>query len=166
MPEFRSRIRRLRASGQWSRAMRSSSAQSMAALVFRPKTRSISCASSVRGGKRMSDERALFLPIRDIADRLRSGELTSAGLLELLLTRIEQSDAEVKAYTHVRAGDARREAARADEELRSGRVRGVLHGVPVSVKDLIDVEDVPTTYGSPIFQDHVPARDALVIARL
>ncbi len=107
-----------------------------------------------------------FPPVRELALQLRSGEVTAPELLERVLKGIEDTDHDVRAYTLVRAEDARREAEQAQEELQSGRDRGSLHGLPISVKDLIDTQGVVTTYGSPIFKAHVPAADATVVTKL
>jgi aspartyl-tRNA(Asn)/glutamyl-tRNA(Gln) amidotransferase subunit A len=114
----------------------------------------------------MSDDTIFSRPVRETAARLRAGEVSPTELLELVLERIEATDGEVKAYTTVRGADAHRDAEEAGRELRSGRDRGPLHGLPVSIKDLIDTKGLRTTYGSTIFKDHVPTDDATVVSRL
>ena len=114
----------------------------------------------------MSSDMILDRPVRETAARLRAGEVSPTQLLELVLERIGRTDGEVKAYTTVRGDDARRDAEEAERELRSGRDRGPLHGLPVSIKDLIETKGIRTTYGSAIFKDHVPADDATVVRRL
>src|SRR5262245_58470783 len=108
----------------------------------------------------------LSRPARELAAQVRAGEVTPTQLLETVLDRIEATDGDVKAYLHVRADEARREAETAERELREGSDRGPLHGLPVSVKDLVEMKGEPTTYGSPIFKDHLPAEDATVVKRL
>src|SRR5579862_6702997 len=114
----------------------------------------------------MTIENILTRPVRETAARLRSGEVTPPELLEFVLERIDQVDGEVKAYTTVRRDDARRDAEEAERELGSGRDRGPLHGLPVSIKDLIETKGIRTTYGSAIFRNHVPSEDATVVRRL
>jgi aspartyl-tRNA(Asn)/glutamyl-tRNA(Gln) amidotransferase subunit A len=114
----------------------------------------------------MANQELLFKPAREIASELRARTISAVELVELLLDRIAETDNSVKAYTTVSVDDARRQAAHADRELLQGHDRGPLHGLPVSIKDLIDVEGVTTTYGSAIFKDHVPAADATVVTRL
>jgi aspartyl-tRNA(Asn)/glutamyl-tRNA(Gln) amidotransferase subunit A len=114
----------------------------------------------------METENLLARPARELAAQVRAGEVTPTELLETVLGRIEATDGEVKAYLHVRADEARREAENAERELREGRDRGPLHGLPVSVKDLVEMKGEPTTYGSPIFRDHLPTHDATVVKRL
>jgi aspartyl-tRNA(Asn)/glutamyl-tRNA(Gln) amidotransferase subunit A len=114
----------------------------------------------------MSADDTLTRPVRETVARLRSGEVTPSELVELVLARIGRTDGEVQAYTTVAGDAARRDAEQAERELRSGRDRGALHGLPVSVKDLIDTRGIRTTYGSAIFRNHVPAEDAAVVRKL
>ena len=79
---------------------------------------------------------------------LRAGRLTAAELLEQCLAAIAERDAALNAFITVLAADARRQARAADAELAAGSDRGPLHGIPVSLKDLIDVAGVPTTAAS------------------
>jgi aspartyl-tRNA(Asn)/glutamyl-tRNA(Gln) amidotransferase subunit A len=114
----------------------------------------------------MAPEHALSRPAREVAAQLRSGEVTSMALLELLLERIAATEPQVKAYLTLCEDEARRDAERADRAIEAGRAKGVLHGLPVSIKDLIETSGVRTTYGSPIYKDNVPERDATVVTRL
>jgi amidase len=72
----------------------------------------------------------------------------------------------LKSYVAVRADAALAEAKRADRELGKDRKRGPLHGVPVAVKDLCDMNGLPTTAGIPMFRNAIAARDATVVTRL
>ncbi len=85
--------------------------------------------------------------------------------MEDLLSRIERR-AELGAFITVTAEAALAQAAEAAEEIAAGRYRGPLHGIPVSLKDLIETRGIRTTCGSRILATHVPARDAAVAARL
>ena len=87
-------------------------------------------------------------------------------LLTALLGRIERLDPKLHAFIRLDA-DAAMDAARAAEtEIAAGRVRGPLHGVPVGIKDIIDVAGLPTTCHSKILVDNVAKADAAVVARL
>jgi aspartyl-tRNA(Asn)/glutamyl-tRNA(Gln) amidotransferase subunit A len=114
----------------------------------------------------MQTENILVQPVRQIATQIRSGEVSPTKLVDMVLQRIEATDDDIKAYSLVCAEKAREDAEQAERELESGYDRGPLHGLPVSVKDLIDMKGGPTTYGSPIFKDHVPKEDAAVVQRL
>ena len=84
----------------------------------------------------------------------------------MTLERIAARDSALNAFTVVLTDSAQREADRADQEIAAGRYRGPLHGVPLSIKDLIDVAGEPTTAASRVTQ-RIPANtDATVVARL
>lgn len=97
-----------------------------------------------------------------LARRLRAGELSPREAVQGYLDRIEALDGEVNAYITVRAEEALAEA----DALERAPARGPLWGVPVAVKDVIDVAGTPTTAASRILADRVPDRDAHVVARL
>src|SRR5437016_5125930 len=96
------------------------------------------------------------LTIAEAGRALRDGRLTSAALTEAHLARIAAVDGELHSFALVTADRARADAVRADAELASGVDRGVLHGIPVGIKDLIDTAGVPTTANSRLRQDRVP----------
>lgn len=109
---------------------------------------------------------ALRWPVRRVAAALRDGSLTSVGLVQAQLARIDATEPVLLAYAHVARERALDEADTADRELAAGRDRGLLHGCPIAVKDLIDTAEITTTYGSSIFGEHLPERDATVVTRL
>jgi aspartyl-tRNA(Asn)/glutamyl-tRNA(Gln) amidotransferase subunit A len=100
------------------------------------------------------------------ARMVREGEVSSVELVERALERIAALDSEVGAFVLVLGDQAQAEAAERDLERRRGRVGGALHGVPVAVKDLIDVEGVVTGAGSVKLAGNRAGRDAEVVARL
>lgn len=106
------------------------------------------------------------LSIPDVGSRLRDGRLTSVELTRAILARIKQRDGAYLSFYEVAADRALEDAARADAELRSGRDRGPLHGVPVGIKDLIDVAGLPTTAGSKGRANERAAKDAEAVRRL
>ncbi|HEX5543337.1 MAG TPA: amidase [Micromonospora sp.] len=106
------------------------------------------------------------LSVAEIGQRLRSGELTSVALTEYTLSRIDAINPSLHAFVHVTYDRALRDAARADGELKMGRDRGPLHGLPYALKDVIDTAGIPTTSHSHLRLDHVPDEDAEVERRL
>ena len=98
----------------------------------------------------------------EIARRIRDGEWTAESVARACLERIASREPGIGAWAHVDP-DAVLERARA---LDRAPPRGVLHGVPIGVKDVIDTADQPTGHGSPIYAGHCPARDAACVARL
>ncbi|WP_411034511.1 amidase [Shinella sp. BYT-45] len=111
-------------------------------------------------------ENAADLTIPEAAARLRNASLTSVALTEAHLERIAERDGAYHAFLHVAAESALVAAARADAALASGEDLGLLHGIPVAVKDLFDTADMPTTYGSDLYAGHIAAEDAEVVSRL
>jgi aspartyl-tRNA(Asn)/glutamyl-tRNA(Gln) amidotransferase subunit A len=107
-----------------------------------------------------------LLSVADVASLLRSGELSPVELTEAYLTRVAEADPALNAYVAVLADSARGQARQAREEIRAGRWRGPLHGVPLGVKDLYDLAGVPTMAGSPLLADNMPSADSTVVARL
>jgi len=106
------------------------------------------------------------LTIIDAARRMRAGTLTSVALTEACLARIASDAARLNAFITVTAEAARAQAADADRERAAGHDRGPLHGIPIAIKDLIDMAGLPTTAGSRVREDHVADRDAPAIAHL
>ena len=106
------------------------------------------------------------LTIAAAAPLIRSGELTPSELLEQCLRRIDIYEPAVQAWVYLDRERARRDAARLTDEAKAGRVRGPLHGVPVGVKDIIDVFDMPTGCGSKLWANSYARRDATVVERL
>ena len=104
--------------------------------------------------------------IEQFGRRWRAGEITAAHVTETCLAAIEAGNDALNAFVTVMGDAARRQAAEADRERAAGRDRGPLHGVPIAVKDLIDIKGVPTTAASRVREGHIAAADAPVIAHL
>jgi aspartyl-tRNA(Asn)/glutamyl-tRNA(Gln) amidotransferase subunit A len=102
----------------------------------------------------------------DLGRAIRAGDTTSEAATERCLTVIRDRDKGINAFIRVMADEALDTARLADRELRAGRDRGPLHGVPISIKDILDIAGLPTTAASHVRREHVAARDATVIARL
>jgi Asp-tRNA(Asn)/Glu-tRNA(Gln) amidotransferase A subunit family amidase len=94
--------------------------------------------------------------------RLRERDLSAEDLVRACLARIAERDEVVKAWVAIDREDALAQARRID----SMRERPPLCGLPVGIKDLIDTQDLPTTYGSPIYSNHRPERDAACVRAL
>ena len=106
--------------------------------------------------------------IEDIHAAYASGELTSRGLVRMYLDRIEAYDADGPEIHSIITVNLRalEEADRMDERFRTSGPVGPLHGIPVILKDQIDVAGMPTTLGSVVFEDYYPDRDAYVVEKL
>src|SRR5207302_1255764 len=84
----------------------------------------------------------------ELGRKLRAREVSSCEVIEDCLRRIEAENPRLNAFILVTADEARRQARDADRELAAGNDRGPLHGVPISIKDLVDVRGLPTTAAS------------------
>ena len=107
-----------------------------------------------------------FAPIADISARMRHSRLSPVALADHCLRRIETLQPRLNAFITVTADLARERARMAESEMRAGRWRGPLHGVPVAVKDFYDTAGIRTTAGSDRFESRVPSRDADMVAKL
>ncbi len=104
-------------------------------------------------------------PLGAAAADLRAGRATSVELVEEALLAVEKHDPELQAVVHLMADAARSEAAALDAEASAGRWRGPLHGIPITVKDVIDIAGAPTRAGSAAYED-LPRADAASVALL
>ena len=107
-----------------------------------------------------------MMTIEQFGRRLRARELTAVRVTEECLRRIEADNPRLNAFIRVMADEAMQQAREADRELASGHDRGALHGVPISIKDLLDIRGIPTTAASRVRDGHVADRDAPVITHL
>jgi amidase len=103
---------------------------------------------------------------RDQAAAVRRREISARELLDLHLDRIAERNPELNAIVSLDEERARSGAALADEQLASGAEVGALHGLPFAFKDTHEVAGWRTTYGSPLFADHVPEQDELIVERI
>jgi len=96
----------------------------------------------------------------EAARLIAAGTITSESLVKSCLERIEARETDVQAWAFIDPDAALRQARAADAQ----PARGLLHGLPIGVKDLIDTVDLPASYGSPIYSGHRPAWDAPSVA--
>ena len=106
------------------------------------------------------------MTIEEFARKLRAREVTALEITNACLRRIAELQPSLNAFINVMTDEARRDAETADRELAAGRDRGPLHGVPIAIKDIIDIKGVATTAASRVRDGHVATADAPVITRL
>lgn len=106
------------------------------------------------------------LSLAELAPLVERREVTSTALVEACLGEVARANEALNAFITVLVDEARAQAREADREIAGGRYRGPLHGIPISVKDLIDIKDVTTTAASRVRIGHRALRDARVVARL
>jgi aspartyl-tRNA(Asn)/glutamyl-tRNA(Gln) amidotransferase subunit A len=115
----------------------------------------------------MRNEDLLFMPAVRAAALIRRRKLSPVEYLDAILAAAPAAQARLNCFTAIMAEPARAAARAAEQAVMAGAALGPLHGVPVTVKDLLDVAGVPTKHGSAIFADAAPAAaDDVLVARL
>lgn len=115
----------------------------------------------------MTDTDLLFTPAVQAAALIRTKKLSPVEYLDAVLQAAERANPRINCFREVMVEQARSDAKKAEEAVTRGESLGPLHGVPISVKDLVDVEGVPTRHGSAIFEGNGPATaDDLLVQRL
>lgn len=113
-----------------------------------------------------SDADIAYAPVSQLSRWIERKALTSERLTRLYLARIDALDPRLRAVITKTDALALTQAAQADAEIRAGKYRGPLHGIPYGVKDLLDTAGIATTYGAEPFRNRVPATDSAVVRRL
>lgn len=99
-------------------------------------------------------------------EKIRAGEITSEDYTRAVLERVRRIEPRVRAFAWLDPERALEKARLADEQRRAATAGGLLHGVPVGIKDIVETESIPTGMGSPAFDGYVPRRSAAVVRRL
>src|SRR5262249_27101897 len=117
-----------------------------------------------RGGFTMTD--LPFRSARQLAAQIRAKRIGCLELLDAYAARVEKYNPRLNAIVVTDLEGARRRARAADAALRKGKAWGLLHGVPMTIKESYDVVGMPTTWGAPALKDNYPERNALAVDRL
>jgi len=107
-----------------------------------------------------------YARITDVAKSIRKQNVSPVELVEACLKRIEDLNPKLNAFITVLNDQAREQARTAEAEIKAGKWRGPLHGIPVAVKDFYDTAGIKTTAACEQFKDRVPAKDALGVQKL
>jgi Asp-tRNA(Asn)/Glu-tRNA(Gln) amidotransferase A subunit family amidase len=113
-----------------------------------------------------SAEGVAYLPVTDLSELIRTRRLSSLELTRIYLDRLTQYGPQLQCVVTLTEERALDRAKQADSEIRSGRYRGPLHGIPWGVKDLFATKGYPTTWGAAPFRDRTIDLDATVVSRL
>jgi Asp-tRNA(Asn)/Glu-tRNA(Gln) amidotransferase A subunit family amidase len=124
----------------------------------------IPIATTAKAPKNLED--LAFLPVTGLAPLVRSRAVTSTELTKMYLARMNRYSPNLLCLVTLTEELALERAAAADKEIRAGRYRGPLHGIPFGVKDLFDTKGILTAWGAEPFQKRIPNRDATVVERL
>ncbi|MFX0138362.1 MAG: amidase [Candidatus Hodarchaeota archaeon] len=114
----------------------------------------------------MNKEDIYFMSACEMVDKIKTQELTSQEITEVIIERIEKINPIINAYCTPTFEIAREMAKKADERVKKNEKVPLLNGIPTSIKDLVQVKGVRTTFGSKIFENYIPEEDAIVVKRL
>ena len=106
------------------------------------------------------------LTIKEASDLMRNGELSPVELTRACLGRIEATEGRLHSFITLLSDEAMEAARGAEAEIRAGRYRGPMHGIPIALKDLYDTAGIRTTSGSWVDYERTPTEDATTTARL
>lgn len=107
-----------------------------------------------------------YSPLQHVADLIKTQKVSPVEVVEASLKQIETFNAKLNAFITVLADQARQQAQEAAAELKAGKWRGPLHGIPIGIKDFYDTAGIKTTAGFEHFKDRVPAKDAAGVLKL
>jgi len=114
----------------------------------------------------MIDDTILFLPVRELAARIRARKLSPVELAAASLDRLEKVGPRYNAVVTVMRESALADARAAERDIAAGRHRGLLHGIPYGVKDLVATKNAPTTWGAAPYREQRFDYDATAVERL
>lgn len=114
----------------------------------------------------MAKAELCFLTATELAQRIRTKELSCREVMETHIAQIERVNPQVNAIVTFLPEQALQQARAADEALAKGVTPGPLYGLPIAHKDLVLTKGIRTTLGSPIFKDFVPDQDEIIVERL
>ncbi len=144
------------------------------ALVFNPLlpgfrlplARGVFKPSRPKVARPKTEEDLAFLPVTHLARLIQSRAVSSTELTKLYLARLKKHDPDLRCVVTLTEELALKQAAKADEEIKAGKYRGPLHGIPWGAKDLLAVKGYKTTFGASPYKDQTIDLDATVFTRL
>jgi Asp-tRNA(Asn)/Glu-tRNA(Gln) amidotransferase A subunit family amidase len=116
--------------------------------------------------RRSSVEDLAFLPVTTLAGLIQKRDVSSTELTRMYLDRLKKHNPKLNCVVTLTEELALEQAAQADREIKAGRYKGPLHGIPWGAKDLLATKGIPTTFGAGPFKDQVIDYDATVVERL
>jgi Asp-tRNA(Asn)/Glu-tRNA(Gln) amidotransferase A subunit family amidase len=123
-----------------------------------------SVVSNIRRPANLED--VAFWPVRNLAELIRTKQVTSTELTTMYSTRLKRYNAKLSNVITFCDELAMQQAKQADAEIAAGKYKGPLHGIPWGAKDIIAVKGYPTTWGSPVYKDQMLDEEASVVEML
>ena len=116
-------------------------------------------------GSNIKNNELSFLPAYQLADMIRLKKLSPVELMEVTLSKIDEINPVLNAYLTVDADRAMHSAQLAEKAVNTNANLGPLHGIPISIKDLVSTKGIRTTLGSLVYKDFVPDREGTLVQR-
>jgi len=114
----------------------------------------------------MNKEDICFMSAFEMREKIKSQELSSIEITETIIERIKKINPIINAYCTPTFELARETAKKADEAVKRSETLGLLHGIPTSIKDLMQTKGIRTTFGSKLYEDFIPEQDDVAVQRL
>ena len=114
----------------------------------------------------MKKDDICFMSAFEMREKIETQELSSIEITETIIERIEKVNPIINAYCTPTFELARETAKKADEAVKRNEKLGLLHGIPTSIKDLMQTKGIRTTYGSKLYEDFIPEQDDIAVQRL
>jgi aspartyl-tRNA(Asn)/glutamyl-tRNA(Gln) amidotransferase subunit A len=127
---------------------------------------SVAAGAGAVAARAASGDELTRLPLQQASAMVRRKGVSPVELTHACLRRIERLNPVLNAFISVTGKEALEQAAAAEREIRNGKWRGPMHGIPVAFKDLFDTAGIRTTAASAVFADRIPVKDAEVVRRL
>ncbi|MHA2005919.1 MAG: amidase [Promethearchaeota archaeon] len=114
----------------------------------------------------MNNEDICYMSALEMAEKIKTQELSSLEITETIIERIEKINPKINAYCTLTFDLARAAAKMADKKVKKGEKLGLLNGIPTSIKDLMETKNIRTTFGSKLYEDYIPDQDDIAVQRL
>ena len=111
----------------------------------------------------MNKEDICYMPAYEMAEKIKRQELTSLEITEIIIDRIEKINPVINAYCTPTFDLAREMAQNADNAVKKGDRLGLLHGIPISIKDDTETKGIRTTWGSKYYENYIPKEDNIIV---
>jgi len=122
--------------------------------------------SEVKTQRPANTEDIAFYSVLQLAELIKTHQITSLELTELYLSRLKKYNDKLKFAVTITEDHAIKQAKKADQEISAGNYKGLLHGIPYGIKDLFSVKGYPTTWGTKVFEERIIDIDATVVQKL
>ena len=120
----------------------------------------------MKSNRKYSSHSLAYATLQDVTKLIRTQKISPVEVLDACLQRMEDLNASLNVFITILGAEAREQAQVAEAEIKSGKWRGPLHGIPVGVKDFYDTAGIRTTAGFEHFRDRVPTKDAVGVRKL